>query len=81
MYAASPRQKMNTKSSTEAELVRVADLIPQVMMDKIFSRRSKVFQSINPLYTKTTKMQCCWNRMGVHQAASGHAASTFATIL
>jgi hypothetical protein len=36
IYAASTRQKLNTKSSTEAELVGVNDILPQVLWTKYF---------------------------------------------
>ncbi len=36
MYATSVRQKLNTKSSTEAELVAVDDVMPQVMWTRYF---------------------------------------------
>jgi len=36
VYATSTRQKINTKSSTEAELVGIADLMPQVMWTRYF---------------------------------------------
>ena len=35
-YARSTRQKLNTKSSTEAELVGVDDVMPQVMWTRYF---------------------------------------------
>jgi Reverse transcriptase (RNA-dependent DNA polymerase) len=36
IYSTSTRQKLNTKSSTEAELVAVADVMPQVLWTKYF---------------------------------------------
>ena len=36
IYGSSTRQKLNTKSSTEAELVAVNDLMPQVLWTKYF---------------------------------------------
>ena len=36
LYSASTRQKLNTKSSTEAELVGVADIMPQILWTKYF---------------------------------------------
>jgi hypothetical protein len=36
VYSASVRQKLNTKSSTEAELVGVDDLMPQILWTKYF---------------------------------------------
>ena len=36
MYATSTKQKLNTKSSTEAELVRVDDCMPQILWTRYF---------------------------------------------
>jgi hypothetical protein len=36
MYATSTHQKVNTKSLTEAELVAVDDIVPQVLWTKYF---------------------------------------------
>ena len=36
VYATSTKQKLNTKSSTEAELVAVDDLMPQILWTKMF---------------------------------------------
>jgi hypothetical protein len=36
VYSASTRQKLNTKSSTEAELVGVDDVMPQVLWTRYF---------------------------------------------
>jgi len=38
MYASSARQRLNTKSSTEAELVGVSDVLPQVVWTRNFLR-------------------------------------------
>jgi hypothetical protein len=35
-YSASKKQKLNTKSSTESELVGIDDMIPQVLWTKYF---------------------------------------------
>ena len=36
IYGKASKQKLNTRSSTEAELVRVDDCMPQVMWTKYF---------------------------------------------
>lgn len=36
VYSTSTRQKLTTKSSTEAELVAVADVMPQILWTRYF---------------------------------------------
>jgi ribosomal protein S24E len=51
VYSTSVRQKLNTKSSTEAELVGVDDVMPQIIWTRYFLeaqgygvRESKIYQ-------------------------------------
>jgi len=55
MYTASCKQKLNTKSSTEAKLVAIDDTMAQVLWTRNFlAPRAK--QSLPSLYTKITKI-------------------------
>ncbi len=50
VYGASIRQKLNTRSSTEAELVGVNDLMPQVLWTKYFLEAQGYPVSDNVVY-------------------------------
>jgi hypothetical protein len=80
IYSKSTRQKLNTKSSTEAELVGVDDLMPQVLWTKYFLEAQgyvvKEYQD-----NKTTRAPCCLPRMEEAPAGSGQGTSTYATSL
>ena len=42
VYSASVKQKINTASSTEAELVGVADALPKIVWTRYFKRESRI---------------------------------------
>ena len=50
IYASSRKQKLNTKSSTEAELVCVDDLLPQILWTRYFLRAQGFTIRDNILY-------------------------------
>jgi Reverse transcriptase (RNA-dependent DNA polymerase)/Zinc knuckle len=50
IYATSTRQKLNTKSSTEAELVGVSDVISQVLWTKLFLEGQEYIIQDNIMY-------------------------------
>ena len=50
LYSASNNQKMNTKSSTEAELVGVEDLMPQILLMQYFLEAQDMKVSNNVVY-------------------------------
>lgn len=50
VYSASTRQKLNTKSSTEAELVGASDLLPQVLWTRYFLEAQGYGVKDNVLY-------------------------------
>ena len=50
LYSASNKQKLNTKSSTEAELVRVDDLMPQILWIRYLLEAQGMKVSDNVLY-------------------------------
>ena len=42
VYSRSTKQKINTKSSTEGEIVGVDDILPQSIMDKLFYESTRL---------------------------------------
>ena len=50
LYSASNRQKLNIKSSTEAELVGVDDLMPQILWTRYFLEAQGMKVSDNVVY-------------------------------
>jgi Reverse transcriptase (RNA-dependent DNA polymerase) len=80
IYATSTRQKLNTKSSTEAELVGINDVIPQALWTNIFYR-NKAMTVGNLSFIKITRVLFYLKIMVVHLAASAHATLTFVITL
>ena len=74
-YASSTEQKLNTRNSTEAELVGVNDIMPQVLWTRYFWKHKgitcKIMWSI-----RTTRARCYWKTMEVPRAANEHDTST-----
>ena len=62
-YSASSKQKLNTKSSTESELIGVDDLMPQILWMRYFLEAQGMKVSYNVVYqdnqsaTKSEKME------------------------
>ena len=50
MYSTSNKQKLNTKSSTEVELVGVDDLMPQILWMRYFLESQSMKVSDNIVY-------------------------------
>ena len=50
LYSASRKQKLNTKSSTKAELVGVDDLMPQILWMRYFLETHGIMVSDNVVY-------------------------------
>jgi hypothetical protein len=61
-YASSKRQKLNTRSSTEAELVNVDDVLAQVMWTRYFLEEHGYCVTAKTSSIKTTRAQCSWRR-------------------
>jgi hypothetical protein len=75
-YTTSIKQKLNTKSSTEAKLVAVNDVLPQVYGRDLFWML-KAMTRRTPGYTRTTSAPACWwRRTGKHQVAREPDTST-----
>jgi Reverse transcriptase (RNA-dependent DNA polymerase) len=62
VYSTSRKQQINTKSSTEAELVGVDDSMPLVVWTRNFWWH-RVSRSMTMLFFRITKVQCCSRRM------------------
>jgi hypothetical protein len=73
IYSRSTRQKLNTKSSTEAELVGVDGVMPQVL----WTWKPRDTKSMTPRYTRTIKALFCLQRMGGGRAVSEQDTSTY----
>jgi hypothetical protein len=73
----STKQKLNTSSSTESELVSVDDCMPAICWARYFlmAQGNGVTENIRILYTKTTRVRYCWRRMGKLQAPSARSTS------
>ena len=72
----STKQKLNTKSSTESEIVGVDNMMPIVVWSRYFlmAQGYGVTQNLNP---KTTRAPYCWREMVKHQVVSGLGTLTF----
>ena len=55
-FEQAPKQKLNTKSSTEAEIVGVSNYLPNFIWARVLWR-FKYLQSNKISFSKTTKMQ------------------------
>ena len=56
IYSTSTKQKLNTKSSTEAELVAVDDLMPQILWTRMFLEAQGLIVN-NNIIIKTTRVR------------------------
>jgi hypothetical protein len=78
VYSISTKQKINTKSSMEAELVGVNDAMPLVMWTQNFLQGQgycMMFKTMS--YIKTIRVISCWRTMVVHQVEDTHGTSIF----
>ena len=67
-YLTSCKQKFNTKSSTEAELVAIDDVMTQILWTRNFLKGQGIYVPTTTS-TRTTKVPYCWLKMESHQAA------------
>ena len=67
-------QKLNTRSSTESDIVGVQDCIPDLFWTRYFME-SQVYQVMVTLFTKKTRAPFSWMRMGIHQVSSAPITS------
>jgi len=70
VYSSSCKQKLNTKSSTEAELVGIDDAMGQVLWTRHFLAAQGEY--VQQQFIKIIKVPSYWQRMGRHQAANIH---------
>ena len=69
LYSAPNKQKLNTKSSTEAELVGVDDLMPQILWTRYFMEAQVVKVSDNVVY-QDNQSAMRLEKMEEHQVVS-----------
>jgi hypothetical protein len=74
-YATSTKQKLTTKSSTEAELVGVNDMLSQVLWTQHFLDAQGYGVTDSTLSTKTIRVQCYWRTTVVLPAVNVPAIS------
>jgi len=58
MYSTSTRQKLNTRSSTESELVAMNDVLPQVLWTRYFLREQG-YEVYDALFSRIIRVPCC----------------------
>jgi len=76
IYGTSTRQRVNTRSSTEYELVGVNDAMPQILWTRYcFSRLKDTMLKIQ-LSFRIIRVQYCWKRIARHRAAKELATLT-----
>jgi len=66
-YTSSCKQRLNTKSSTEADLVAIDDAMAQILWTRHFLA-VQVVQLLQS--TRTIKVQSCYQRMAEYPVAS-----------
>jgi hypothetical protein len=81
--SASTKQKLNTRSSTESELVGVDDMMPIILWTRYFllSQGYGIIENLKISCYKTTKVQFSLSGMERPQAANVRGTSTFGTSL
>ena len=67
VYSASTKQKLNTESSTESELVGIDDLMPQILWTRLFLEAQGFIIRTNILYQD--------NQSTIKLANNGRASS------
>jgi hypothetical protein len=72
----STKQKLNTRSSTESELVRVDNMMPIIVWSLYFLMAQRYGVTRIFCY-KTTRAPCCWRRTVKYQVVSKHDTLTF----
>jgi hypothetical protein len=77
VYSTSRKQRINTKSSTEAELVGVDDGMPLV----VWTHNFLATKSQTTLCTKIIRALCYWRRMAGHRVDDAPDTLTSATSL
>jgi hypothetical protein len=80
MYAMSGRQKLNTKSSTEGELVGVSDAMSQILWTRYFLEAQGYSIRDSDVY-QDNRVPCYLRRTAAPPAASELGTSIFATSL
>ena len=68
--------KKYTRSSTEAELVAMNEVLPQVLWTCYFLE-AQGYGTIDSIVYQDNQSAVLLERMGMHQAANAHATSTF----
>ena len=63
IYAAAKKQKLNTKSSMEAELVAMDNAMPQILWTRYFFSAQGYEIKITSTF-KIIKVQCYWKKNG-----------------
>jgi hypothetical protein len=76
----STKHKLNTRNSTESEIVAVDNLILQILWVPLFLKAQGFAVSDNILY-QDKKVQCYWRRMDKLRAASVQGTLRFSTIM
>jgi hypothetical protein len=76
VYSTLMRQKLNTKSLTEAELVGVDDVMPLVLWTRYFLQVQGYEVCENKMFQDNKSMSCS-KRMVSGPAAGGHDTLTF----
>jgi hypothetical protein len=66
----STKQKLNTRSSTESELVGVDDMMPTILWAWYFLKAQGYDVTDNIIYQDNQRVQSYWRRMVRHPAAS-----------
>ena len=76
MQTVSQKQKLNTKSSTEAELVGADDVVSHLMWTKHFLE-AQGYECKQTILHQDNTVQCCWRRMAEKVQANGQDTLTF----
>jgi len=69
MYTSSCKQKLNTKSSTEVELVAIDDAMVQILWTRHFLAAQGVPVPVTTIY-QDNKVPSCYQKMGRHPVAN-----------
>jgi hypothetical protein len=81
VYSSSLRQKLNTRSSTEAELVGADDAMGMILWTRLFLEAQGYHVRDTKLYQDNQSAILLEQNVGNAQVPSAHVISTFDTIL